>query len=104
MSAKTRRFLRINPENLEFKESRDDPWILLLDLTLPFPLLSVLHEVLLPVQCSRSFHSEAGALCRNSDCLILEMVCSAYLLLAPCIRNRGPAQQSFKSRQRNHDA
>lgn len=68
LSAETRKFLRINLENLEFKESRDDPWVLLLDLTLPFPLLSVLCEVLLPVQCSHSFHSEAGALC---ECQIL---------------------------------
>lgn len=50
---------------------------------LPFPFRSVPLEVLLPVQYSCPFHPEAWVLCKNSDGLILEMVCSAYLLLCP---------------------
>lgn len=48
-----------------------------------FPFHSVPLEVLLPVLYSHPFHPEAWALCRNSDGLILEMVCSVYLLLCP---------------------
>lgn len=65
-------------ENLEQKKSRVDRWILLGAFMLPLPLRSVPPEVLLPVPCS-PFHPEARAACRNSDCLIPEMVCPVHM-------------------------